>query len=274
MQLSIAHFVSARRRDRGREGLLVLPALRTGRADLPHPALQSVVLPTRGLTGLGMALLQAVEAMLGKEGIWPSVMIGSVRSGDALTLRLFPQHASQPAADPAVERFEDPAVAVLEVFEPAPQDGIHAGDDLGQALSGGALGLGSDVVLELSQALLPRPAFAGLEAVAQEIKAIAARIDEPGLVGMQRQPGLRRPLPHRRQRRGRLLRASTQHHEVVGVAHHLEALPCHQMVEWVEIDVAQQRAYHGPLRRAIFGGPFFYPPHNSLLKESRQNRKI
>src|SRR5215471_21274879 len=38
--------------DRGREHRLVStpPSLRTGRADLPHTALQSVVLPARGLT--------------------------------------------------------------------------------------------------------------------------------------------------------------------------------------------------------------------------------
>ena len=34
----------------GRNGLFVSPSLRTGLADLPHPALQLMVLPKRGLT--------------------------------------------------------------------------------------------------------------------------------------------------------------------------------------------------------------------------------
>ena len=34
----------------GRNGLFVSPSLRTGLADLPHPALQLMVLPQRGLT--------------------------------------------------------------------------------------------------------------------------------------------------------------------------------------------------------------------------------
>jgi hypothetical protein len=34
----------------GRDGLFVSPSLRTGLADLPHPALQLMVLPQRGLT--------------------------------------------------------------------------------------------------------------------------------------------------------------------------------------------------------------------------------
>src|SRR5208337_542011 len=35
--------------DRGRENRVGSPSLRTGLADLPHPALQSVVLPRRGV---------------------------------------------------------------------------------------------------------------------------------------------------------------------------------------------------------------------------------
>jgi hypothetical protein len=45
------------------------PSLRTGRADLPHPALQSVVLPPRGLTGQRMGSRQGEQAQRGKESI-------------------------------------------------------------------------------------------------------------------------------------------------------------------------------------------------------------
>ena len=43
--------------DRGRESRISRsPSLRTGQAILPHPALQSAVLPPRGLTGQGVGL--------------------------------------------------------------------------------------------------------------------------------------------------------------------------------------------------------------------------
>ena len=44
-------------------------SLRTGLADLPHPALQSVVLPTRGLANRIISVLQAEQPMFGKDGI-------------------------------------------------------------------------------------------------------------------------------------------------------------------------------------------------------------
>ena len=45
---------------------------------------------------------------------------------------------------------------------------------------------------------------------------------------------------------------ATQHHEVVGVAHHLEALLGHAVVERVEIDVAEQRTDHAPYAKGNF----------------------
>src|SRR6516164_7909726 len=51
--------------DRRREsGIGRAPSLRTGQAVLPHPALQSVVLPPRGLTGQGMSLSSGEETLL------------------------------------------------------------------------------------------------------------------------------------------------------------------------------------------------------------------
>src|ERR1700722_5622986 len=52
------------------------PSLRTGRADLPHPALQLVVLPLRGLTCLLMGCRQREQPLLQKESVGPAVMIG------------------------------------------------------------------------------------------------------------------------------------------------------------------------------------------------------
>ena len=49
--------------------------LRTVQADLPHTALQLVVLPRRGLTGQRMGCFQAIQPVFGKEGIRPAMMI-------------------------------------------------------------------------------------------------------------------------------------------------------------------------------------------------------
>ena len=63
-------------RDRGREGQLPgLPSLRTVRAVLPHTALQSVVLPARGLTERRMGRDEGEQPMLGEERIRPTLMV-------------------------------------------------------------------------------------------------------------------------------------------------------------------------------------------------------
>src|ERR1700730_17782360 len=126
------------------------PSLRTGRADLPHPALQSMVLPTRGLARLLIGTLQAEEPMFGKEGIGPRDVVGA--AGDPRAPVLLARDIAQPPADPAVERRECRALAVLEVVEPAAQRRIEVLDDLEQAVSRGAFGLGPDHILELLQA--------------------------------------------------------------------------------------------------------------------------
>lgn len=47
----------------------------------------------------------------------------------------------------------------------------------------------------------------------------------------------------------------TQDHEIVGIPHHLEARVRHQVVQRVEIDVADERTQHGPLRRTQLRRP-------------------
>src|SRR5262249_47797659 len=56
-------------------------------------------------------------------------------------------------------------------------------------------------------------------------------------------------------------------HTVVRVAHHLKALLGHQMIERVEIDVAEQRTAHRALRCAPFGGPLLKPAAHLLFKK-------
>src|SRR6266853_4486097 len=139
-------------------------------------------------------MLQAEQPKLGKVGNGPSRLIGTVRFGTPFPVAAFAQDASQPAADEAIFHAECRGAAVLEVFKPAPQRAVNVRDDLGQAVSRGPLGLRPDRVSELRPALGSRPAFAGLEVVAEKVKAVFAFVDQPRLGRMQRQAGLRRPL--------------------------------------------------------------------------------
>src|SRR5262249_36881290 len=147
--------------------------LRTGRADFPHPALRSVVLPPRGLTVRRMSCDQAIQPLCGKEGIRPALM---VRAATATALLLPPaEDAAKPHPDPAVQRLERGRVAVSEVGKPAAQCRIQRRDDRLKALSGGAPRLRSDRVLELPQALLAREPLVPVESITQEVKALRRR---------------------------------------------------------------------------------------------------
>src|SRR6266550_6177135 len=120
-----------------------------------------MVLPARGRTGLGMGVSQVEKPVLGKEGIGPPDVVGA--AGDPRPAMLFTLDIAQPPTDPAVERGECRAATVLEVFKPAAQRPVKVLDDLGQAVSRRAFGLGPDRILELLQALGAGPASAGLE---------------------------------------------------------------------------------------------------------------
>lgn len=85
---------------------VALPALRTGLAGLPHPALPSVVSPSRGLADRITGSLQAEQPEFGKESIRPAHMIGSVSLRDPLPSLLPSKDAPRPAANPAVNECE------------------------------------------------------------------------------------------------------------------------------------------------------------------------
>ena len=89
-----------------------------------------------------MGVSQAEKPLPGKEGIGPADVV--VAAGDPRAPVLLAQNIAQPSADPAVERSECRAVAMLEVFKPAAQRQVEVLDDLGQAVSRGAFGLAPD----------------------------------------------------------------------------------------------------------------------------------
>src|SRR6516162_5036680 len=105
-----------------------------------------MVLPARGLAYLNIGHLQAEKPMFGKEGIGPPDIVEGAR--DARPAMLFAQDIAQPPSDPPVERCECRAMAMFEVFKPAAQRAVEVLDDLGQAVSRCALGLGPNRVFE------------------------------------------------------------------------------------------------------------------------------
>ena len=129
-------------------------------------------------------------------------------------------------------------MAVFEVTKPATRDRVDARDDHLQALPIVALGEDAKLVLELLQALLPRPFIPALEVIPEKVKAAML----PGshnarLFRMQRETSLRRPLLHQSQGLLSFRLAATQDDKVVGVPHHLYTLLGHQVVQGIEIDV-------------------------------------
>src|ERR1700744_4838809 len=112
----------------GRSGCPASPSLRTGLADLPHPALRLVVSPARGLADRLIGFLQTEQPTLGKEAVGPARLICTANIGNPSPLLLLAQQAPQPPAYPTVQVAEGPRPAVLEVAEPAPQRRVEMFD--------------------------------------------------------------------------------------------------------------------------------------------------
>src|SRR5262245_5787951 len=149
------------------------PSLRTGRADLPHPALQLMVHLRGGLTNLRMGNCQRVQAMRGKESFRPAIMIETAAAASATTTMA--KDAAQTHADPAVKIDKSPATAVLKVLKPAFQRPIDIQDDDRQAKAIVPSRLLTNRVFEFPQTLASRPALARFEVISQKIKAAGLR---------------------------------------------------------------------------------------------------
>src|SRR4051812_11868361 len=104
---------------------------------------------------------QVIQPLLGKEGVRPAKAVRTATY--PAKAKSSAQDAPKASANPAIQWLERPAMAVLEVFEPATQRSIHVGDDRLQAVPGSPSRLRSDRVLELLQALGARAASAPLE---------------------------------------------------------------------------------------------------------------
>src|SRR6185369_17433428 len=93
-----------------------------------------MVLPPRGLNDLCMGCFQTEQPLLGKEAVFPAMMVPSATSSAAACA--FSEYAAQTHSGPAVQGFKRGAEAVLEVVEPTPQGLVHASNDVFQGISG------------------------------------------------------------------------------------------------------------------------------------------
>jgi hypothetical protein len=186
--------------------------------------------------------------MLDKEGIRPALMVASPPA-PLLPLALA-QDTSQPHPHPGVQRSEGVSMALLELLKPAPQRAIDVGDDHLQALALGTPRLGPNRVFELPETLLARPFHPPLEVIPQKVQApLLSGVHNPCFHRMQLETRLLGPLPHLFQGRCRLCLAPTQNDQVVGIAHHLDPLLRHLLIERVEMEIRPQRAdYLMPFR--------------------------
>ncbi len=221
------------------------PSLRIGRADFPHPALQLMVHLGRGLTNLRMGNCQGVQAVLGKEGIRPAMMIET--AGTPSSTGTMTKDAAQTHTDPAIQHDKGHAAAMLKVLKPSLQRPIHVQDDDRQAIAVGPLRFLADGVFEFPETLLSRPTLARFKVVSQKVKSSRLRrIDDSSLFRMQRQSDLRRPRLHVGQSSFRFRFTATQNDEVVRIAHHLEAAVLHLLVQRIQVNVRQQRTDDSP----------------------------
>src|SRR5262245_1160691 len=158
---------------------------------------------------------------------------------------------------------------MFEVLVPTFQDRFELRDDLAQALPARAFGTRAHAIFHFLFALLAWPFTAPFEVVSQKVKAaFLRRVHHSRFLRVQRQSSFRRPVLHLAHRLFRFRLASTQDDEVIRVAHHLPSSRGHQLVERVEIDVAQQRRDHRPLRRTRLRRRPSQRAHHLLLQES------
>ena len=94
-----------------------------------------------------------------------------------------------------------------------------------------------------------------VEVIAQKVETFGACINDFRFRRVQRQPVFRDPLLHQFEHSLSLLGCAAEDHEIIGVAYHLEAGFGDEMIQRIEIDVAQQRAQHGALRDTGLGLP-------------------
>jgi len=133
---------------------------------------------------------------------------------------------------------------MFEVVKPAPQGTVHISDNDLKTVSVRTPGFASDRFPEFVDTLLSGHPSAFAEEISQELEAFAVRVGDVRLIRVEFQVGLHRPRPNPGQCILRLFATAAQYDEVISVPHHFNSRFFHQMVQWIEVDVTQQRGDH------------------------------
>src|SRR5438477_11150755 len=80
-------------------------------------------------------------------------------------------------------------------------------------------------------------------------------------------------MPYKLQSPMGLVCRATEDHEVIRVTYHLESCLSHEVVQRVQVDVAEQRTENRALRRASLGGPRGQNIKNASFQEGFDQRQ-
>ena len=160
------------------------PSLRTGRAGLPHPALQSVGAYCCDCPCPLVFRCQGQQPTAGKPLVPPALM-GRSHPLPGMAPALF-QQAAQSAPHVAIHRRKHVAFAVLEIPIPAAHRAVHVGHDGPQAPPVRPQCLGPHALFQLLQALLSWPSHAPLEVIGGQEFSGLRHVGARAAVGMRR----------------------------------------------------------------------------------------
>src|SRR6058998_2684977 len=162
-----------------------------------------------------------------------------VRSPPALASGSASEDTTESHSYPAVQRSIDVPLAASKILRPSLQSAVESLNDFVQAPSVIPSGAFAQRFLESFHALFPRPFAAVFKVPPQKVETSGlAGVHDSRLFGVQDQSGFPHPLPHRGQGVLRLGPASALDDEVIRVARHLLLLPCHFVVQGVEVEIS------------------------------------
>ena len=146
-----------------------------------------------------MGYYKREQSLLYEVCVWPSVVI--VATPSSLSSLMLAQYGAKSHSYPSVHPGKYGAMAMLEIVEPSPQDGIQLRDDLAQTVAVVAPSVLPYPVPEFAQALLAGPFLATLKVIPQKVESTClAGIDYLGLLWVQLQTHRQYPFLHHPQR--------------------------------------------------------------------------
>ncbi len=116
--------------------------------------------------------MQGEKPVLSEEGVRPAMVI-TARPTEARTFRPLAQDRSQAPPNKTVNVSESRSMGLLEITEPALEDGIEFADDGLQAIATGTTGLFADFVPQCHTAFRAYPTSTGLKSITEKVKPLS-----------------------------------------------------------------------------------------------------